>query len=243
MAWELANEPRPGRDEESLEFVDYYYKWFDETAAYIHSLDPNHLVTTGNEGLAGSIWNEEVYLKSHESKNIDYITMHLWIKNWRWFDAAKIDETYDSAEVKAVNYINKHFDYARRLGKPITLEEFGIPRDNEMRKEGSPTTARDKYLKKIFGIVSDSAVAGAPIAGTNHWAWGGEGRAVSEDAIWRSGDPVTVDPPQEEQGLNSVFDTDVSTLEIFKKHADDMIKLREMKFLSLPEKSEVSSIK
>jgi mannan endo-1,4-beta-mannosidase len=112
-----------------------------------------------------------------------------------------------------------------------------------MRKEGSPTTARDRYLRKVFSIVYDSASSGTPIAGTNHWAWGGEGRAVSDDAIWRSGDPFTGDPPQEEQGLNSVFDTDVTTLEIFKKHADEMIKLRGMKFLYPMEITEVSGIK
>ena len=47
MAWQLANEPRPWG---SGEQIDNYYKWIDSTAAFIHSLDPNHLVTTGNEG-------------------------------------------------------------------------------------------------------------------------------------------------------------------------------------------------
>ncbi len=230
MSWELANEPRPGRSEESFEFINYYYKWIDETAAFIHKLDPNHLVTTGNEGLAGSIWNEEVFLKSHESRNIDYITIHLWIKNWGWFNAHKIEETYADAEAKAVDYLNNHIKYARKLNKPLTIEEFGAPRDHEVRKEGSPTVARDKYFSKLFEIIRDSAAAGAPIAGTNFWAWGGEGRANSDDAIWRSGDPFTGDPPQEEQGLNSVFDTDISTIEILKEHADNMIKLREMIF-------------
>lgn len=232
MAWELANEPRPGRGEESLQYIDYYYKWIDETAAYIHKLDPNHLVTTGNEGLAGSIGNAEVFLKSHESKNIDYVTIHLWIKNWGWFNANKIEETYKSAETKAVDYINKHIEFARKLNKPLTMEEFGAPRDNENRKAGSPTTARDMYYKKVFEIVRDSASSGAPIAGTNFWAWGGEARAGSSDAIWRSGDPLMGDPPQEEQGLNSVFDTDNSTIEILKTHADDMLKLRGIDFFS-----------
>ena len=68
MSWELANEPRPGRNEESIKYIDYYYKWIDSTAAYIHSLDPNHLVTTGNEGLAGSLQNEDIYLKLTRAK-------------------------------------------------------------------------------------------------------------------------------------------------------------------------------
>ena len=43
------------------------------------------------------------------------------------------------------------------------------------------------------------------------WAWGGEGRA---DALKGSAGSFLGDPPCEPQGLNSVFDTDASTLAI-----------------------------
>ena len=178
MSWELANEPRPGRNDESIKYIDYYYSWIASTAAYIHSLDPNHLVTTGNEGLAGSLQNEDIYLKAHSGKYIDYITVHLWVKNWTWYNADKPDETYPIAEKNALEYIAKHFVYARQLGKPLTMEEFGIGRDGELCKIGTPTTIRDKYFKKIFEFIADSADAGVPIAGTNFWGWGGEGRGI-----------------------------------------------------------------
>ncbi|MGO9480925.1 MAG: glycoside hydrolase 5 family protein, partial [Candidatus Kryptoniota bacterium] len=45
MAWELANEPRPGRDKK---YLADYYRWIDTTAHFIHSVDRNHLVTTGS---------------------------------------------------------------------------------------------------------------------------------------------------------------------------------------------------
>ena len=50
MAWELANEPRPMRPAAN----DAYLKWINDTAAYIKSLDRNHLVTTGSEGWIGA---------------------------------------------------------------------------------------------------------------------------------------------------------------------------------------------
>lgn len=219
MAWQLANEPRPwGSPEE----VEYYYKWIDSTASFIHSIDPNHLVTTGNEGTWGSLESEEYYLKAHDSKYIDYLTFHLWPKNWGWFDAKKIEETYPSTELKAVEYINKHIELARRLLKPITLEEFGIPRDFEAYSPVSPATAREKYFQLIFKLVYDSASVGSPVSGTNFWTWGGYGRARHKDFIWRKGDPFLGDPPQEPQGLNSVFDTDTATLGIIKKYAELM---------------------
>lgn len=230
MAWQLANEPRPGWGDAALPYLDYFYKWIDETAAFIHSIDPNHLVTTGNEGLRGSLDSEEIYLKAHQSKNIDYMTFHLWPKNWGWFDAKRIDETLPSTIQKAVNYINQHLIYARQLNKPITLEEFGLSRDYEICSPGTPTTARDKYYKIIFDVVYDSAAAGAPIAGTNFWSWGGVGRGKNKDNVWRVGDPFVGDPPQEPQGFNSIYDTDLSTLSIIKEHSEKMNSLIEKGF-------------
>jgi len=152
--------------------------------------------------------------------------MHLWPKNWGWFNAQNIKGTYPRTEKKAVNYIDEHIHFACELNKPIVMEEFGMPRDSEKCKPGTPTTARDKYFKKILGLVYDSAAAGAPIAGTNVWAWGGEGRGQHADDKWHPGDPFTGDPPQEPQGLNSIYNIDTSTIAIFKNHAEKMIKLR-----------------
>lgn len=231
MAWQLANEPRPGWGDAALPYLDYFYKWIDETAAFIHSLDPNHLVTTGNEGLRGSLDSEEIYLKAHQSNNIDYMTFHLWPKNWGWFNAKRIEETLPSTIEKAVNYINQHLIYARQLNKPITLEEFGLSRDYEICSPGTPITARDKYYKIIFDVVYDSASAGAPIAGTNFWSWGGVGRGKNKDNVWRVGDPFVGDPPQEPQGFNSIYDTDLSTLSIIKEHSEKMKSLIQKGFI------------
>ncbi|MFO7448109.1 MAG: cellulase family glycosylhydrolase [Ignavibacteriaceae bacterium] len=225
MAWQLANEPRPG----SAEDVEYYYNWIDSTAMFIRSIDPNHLISTGNEGTWGSLDSEEFYITSHSSKYIDYLTFHLWPKNWGWFDANKIEETYPVTETNAAGYLYNHFELARKLNKPLVLEEFGIPRDSEYYHITSPVTARDKYFEKIFGIIYDSAAAGAPVAGCNFWAWGGFGRAKHDDYKWRKGDPFLGDPPQEPQGLNSVFDTDISTLQIIRTYAYKMMSLCETK--------------
>jgi mannan endo-1,4-beta-mannosidase len=222
MAWELANEPRPGRDNR---YLFEYYHWIDTTAYFIHSIDHNHLVTTGNEGLAGSLDDSMVYLTAQGSKYIDYLTFHLWPKNWGWFNAKDIAGTYPRTENNAIKYIDRHIALARELDKPIVMEEFGMPRDSEMYAPGTPVTARDRYYKTILALVYDSAAAGAPIAGTNFWSWGGEGRAQHLDYKWRPGDPFTGDPPQEPQGLNSVFDVDTTTLAIFRSNAEKMIAL------------------
>ncbi len=224
MSWELANEPRPGRNKY---WSDEYFRWINLSAQFIHNTDHNHLVTTGNEGLMGSIEDTVIFLTAHRFKSIDYATFHLWPKNWSWFNAFDIAGTYPRTERNAVNYINEHIAYARELNKPIVMEEFGLPRDSEKCKTGTPTTARDKYFKKILELIADSASAGAPVAGTNVWAWGGEGRGRNADNMWKPGDPFVGDPPQEPQGLNSIYNSDTSTLNIFKSHAERMMGLRQ----------------
>ncbi len=227
MAWQLANEPRPGRN---TFWLDEYYRWIETTAQFIHNIDHNHLVSTGSEGTIGSLQDSTIFFNAHKTKYIDYLTFHLWPKNWGWYNAKESQQTYPSALKKAVNYINDQIELARQLNKPIVMEEFGLPRDSELCQPGSPTNMRDKYFNKILTLVYDSSFSGAPIAGTDFWAWSGEGRSRNSDNVWRPGDPFLGDPPQEPQGLNSIFDVDTSTIKILRDNAFKMNSL-DHKFL------------
>ena len=89
-----------------------------------------------------------------------------------------------------------------------------------MLEPGSATTHRDRYYASIFEQVERSTRAGGPLCGSNFWTWGGLGRAQHSDGKWQSGDThYTGDPPQEPQGLNSIFDADASTLDVLRAHA------------------------
>jgi len=222
MAWELANEPRPGN---GSQYIDSFYVWIDRTAQHIHSIDPHHLVTTGNEGTMGCLGSENVYERAHQSSYVDYTTIHVWALNWGWFNPYNSEGTYASALMKAQQYIQEHIALARRLNKPLAMEEFGLPRDSQQYSAGSPTTTRDKYYAALLQTIYDSAAAGSPIAGSNFWGWGGEGRSPHTDYSWRVGDPFVCDPPMEKQGLNSVFDSDSSTIDVIKKHSASMALL------------------
>jgi mannan endo-1,4-beta-mannosidase len=105
------------------------------------------------------------------------------------------------------------------------MEEFGLGRDGGVFQVGTPTTARDRYYTLILGSLYDSARVGAPLAGYNLWAWGGEASAQHPDGVWRKGDPFVGDPPQEPQGRNSIFLSDTSTLRIIRANAMQMMQL------------------
>ncbi|MEQ9309206.1 MAG: beta-mannosidase [Balneolaceae bacterium] len=215
MSWQLANEPRPGTGEMSPVAIQAYYDWIEGTADFIKTLDPNHLVSSGSEGERGSLDSMEIFIEAHNTPNIDYLTFHMWAKNWSWIDPANMAETFSSAQENANNYVLSHIEIAEQLNKPLVMEEFGFPRDAEEYSTSSPTTFRDQYYKMVFDLVEEHNV----LAGTNFWSWGGFGQAQNENYWWVEGDPFMGDPPQEPQGLNSVFATDSSTLSIIVDHA------------------------
>lgn len=205
FAWELANEPRL-----------YPQEWIDDTAAFIKSLDSNHLVTTGSEGEVGG-----PFTVTHGSPDIDYATLHIWPQNWGWFDPMK-PESYEQAQQNALAYLNEHVAEARVLGKPLILEEFGLARDwfsaPDRYAQGTKTTLRNLFFTAMFRAVAESVRAGGPLTGDSIWAWGGRGRP---------GDRWTGDPPHEPAGWYSVFDSDLSTLEVISAHAQDLERLNQ----------------
>lgn len=214
MAWQLANEPRPGNSKAGPVEKATYVKWIADTAHYIRSLDSRHMVSTGSEGLAGSVQDGQLYVNAHNTPDIAYLTYHLWPTNWGWFDPRQPEATWSGMMDKSLSYLNQHIDYAKQLHKPIVLEEFGLNRDGGAFDIKSSTRARDRFYGEVFGLIQKRAAAGDPVAGWNFWAWGGAGRAANADYWWKPGNDFVGDPPQEQQGLYSVFDTDASTLKL-----------------------------
>jgi mannan endo-1,4-beta-mannosidase len=222
MSWQLANEPRPGSDANSKPYFDVFVKWIDDTAGYIKTLAPRQLVSTGNEGWMGTGGSRELFVKSHTTKNVDYLTFHMWAPNWSWYDPKKSAATYDGAWTKMKDYLDWHIDTANKMAKPIVLEEFGINRDDGSYRPVATTVYRDKFYQAIYGLLARRAAAGDAIAGSNFWAWGGAGRTQNADFMWKAGDGFVGDPPQEPQGLYCVFDSDVTTIGIISAHARQM---------------------
>ena len=214
MAWQVGNEPRLFTVENEKKFT----VWLNNIVDLIDSLDKNHLVSTGSEGKNSSNDSMEIFERTHQNPNIDYLTMHIWPKNWNWFKADDAEKTLPTTLENAGKYIDDHIKVANNLKRPIIIEEFGLPRENENLNAGASSVYRDQFYSYIFGRVLESHKNGGPLQAANFWGYGGEGKAVNETGKWNPGEPLTTDPPQEPQGLNSVFNGDKSTLEIVKKY-------------------------
>lgn len=221
MAWQLCNEPR------GLNQQDAYRKWIEETAALIKSQDKNHLVTIGSEGTTASPYSGTDPEKDHSIPNIDYMTIHIWVQNWNIYDPMRAGDTYDSSVAYAKNYIAIHEAIARKINKPLVMEEFGISRDSNSHDAASGTRIRDQYYQQLFeAIYTKASESNSVVSGCNFWAWGGEGRPRIPAGFWKPGDDFIGDPPHEAQGWYSVFDTDTTTHKIIREYAAKMNALQ-----------------
>ncbi|MBD5331896.1 MAG: beta-mannosidase [Paramuribaculum sp.] len=214
MSWQIANEPRAFSREGKRALAD----WLRQTARTIKEIDSNHLVSTGSEGKYGCEVDLDLWAEIHNYPEIDYANIHIWPYNWNWIRKDTKDgvvEDVDSACKYTQAYIDEHFD---KMGgvKPIVLEEFGYPRDTMGIAPGSPTTGRDRYYEYVFSIIRDSG----KINGSNFWGWGGYANPAHR--TWQRGDDYSGDPAQEDQGLNSVFVTDSTTIEVIRRMTDSL---------------------
>ena len=125
FGWELANEPRcinAGEfDHASACTPETLTRWADETSTFIRSIDPNHLISVGDEGFFangtsphydGADGVDHVALLG--VKHIDFGTYHLY------------PETWGHRTSWASKWIEDHIEAARSAGKPTLLEEYGM---------------------------------------------------------------------------------------------------------------------
>src|SRR4051812_39811545 len=221
LSWQLANEPRPGgSDEAGRRHMKPYLAWIDGTARLIKSIDPNHMVSTGSEGTQGCLNDAQCVVAAHSSPAVDYVNAHIWPQNWSWADPNDLSGTWPTVERNTHDYIGQQVGIARKLNKPLIIEEFGFPRDGGSFDPGTSTIFKDRFYELIYAEVLRSIHSGGPLQGCNFWGWGGEGRAQHRDHRFVRGDTSYVgDPPHEPQGWYSVFDIDKSTQAVIRNYA------------------------
>ena len=222
FSWQIGNEPRCFRPDSlgQAAFVDFMWT----TAALIKSIDPNHMVSSGSEGRHGCEGSLPLWEKVHSCPDIDYMNIHIWPYNWSWVREKTLKTNLPIAIANTDEYINEHLAIAEKYGKPVVLEEFGFPRDDFQFAQGTPTTSRDEYYRHVFGRIVEAAEEGGLFAGLNFWGWGGLAGQSQTNIYWQPGDDYCGDPAQEQQGLNSVYACDESTVAVIKEATEAIAK-------------------
>jgi mannan endo-1,4-beta-mannosidase len=108
--------------------------WYREMSAYLKSVDPNHLVATGEEGFDVTLngytsftsyttyifpvaWTWGTSFTANTAlPDIDWASLHLYADLWQWLSPAS----------DGSNWIRDHTAIARAQGKPLLLGEYGL---------------------------------------------------------------------------------------------------------------------
>ncbi|CAI5488998.1 unnamed protein product, partial [Closterium sp. Naga37s-1] len=164
FGWELMNEPRVYADP----LGDVLQAWITDMAAYVKSLDPNHLLSIGSEGFYGpstperaKALNAEWYMmnvgtdfvRNNKVPGIDIASVHAYA-NYRYSVSAWSDKL---AYFK--NFVKGHLeDGDGVLNMPVLIGEFG-PESIKKLPDGS-MARRNEVYSTLYQMVLDSVKKG-----------------------------------------------------------------------------------
>ncbi|DBA74432.1 TPA: hypothetical protein ACH3X1_011186 [Trebouxia sp. C0004] len=174
FAWDLINEPRSACDLHhpnatcDAPEAAAIQAWIQQAADHMKAVDPNHMVTVGEEGFYGfgapaaSIatnpnsdntgWAEKAgqnFLENHTPPSIDFAATHIWTDNW------EANTTFGvNPKVFVNNWISARAADARSLNKPLVIEEFGkqlpVPAD-----AATIASVRDPIFADIYAALQN----------------------------------------------------------------------------------------
>ena len=181
LAWQLANEPRNERA--SRGSANDLTSWINDTARFLkRTLGVAQLVTVGVEGfyargnanVGGRRWMDACgtdFVVQHASDDIDLMGFHLYPDHWKLTDG------------EAEQWIVAHARDARKLGKPVILDEVGrmVPPHS--------MAVRDASLRRYLRVAADEGVCG-----TNVWMLSHNKHPNFDNfAIYHPGDASTIE--------------------------------------------------
>jgi mannan endo-1,4-beta-mannosidase len=112
FAWDLMNEPEIDDTARDAAGVPLARSWFAEMAAYVRSLDPNHLVTSGDEGFLDR--------PGVLDPGAELALPGLSFGSWHLYP-----DYYGVSPAEAVDLVRRHGAVAAAAGRPVLLQEFG----------------------------------------------------------------------------------------------------------------------
>lgn len=206
FAWELANEPRCNTDAQCKDNI--LYNWAKEMSEYVKSVDPNHMVSLGDEGFYNKPYG---YYNEYTTSNyafygaegvdfeklmtidtLDFGTPHLYLDQWGM--------KHTGTGQDDLLWFKIHGETCAELGKPVILEEFGL----------TNRAIRDSEYEQWFEVLEGNVYETVEYAGTNYWMIA----SYIDGALYPDYDQYTVYGPEG-------TDTE-STRQLIIKHAANM---------------------
>lgn len=180
FSWELINEPRCQTDPSGRTLQG----WIKEMAAYVKSIDSNHLLEVGMEGFYGGSTLERKqynpggweygtdFITNNQIPGIDFATVHAYPDSW-------LTGSDENAQISFLNkWMQIHFDDVERvLKKPLLFAEFG----KSYKVPGYSTAQRDRFYNTFYNNIWSAASSGKAGGGGLFWQLMAEGMDAFAD--------------------------------------------------------------
>eukprot|EP00268_Persea_americana_P041413 TRINITY_DN4123_c0_g1_i1.p1 TRINITY_DN4123_c0_g1~~TRINITY_DN4123_c0_g1_i1.p1 ORF type:complete len:474 (-),score=89.34 TRINITY_DN4123_c0_g1_i1:453-1751(-) len=179
FAWELMNEPRCTSDLSGRTIQ----AWISEMAAYVKSIDRNHLLEAGLEGFYGETSPQKKqfnpgfqvgtdFISNNLINGIDFATLHSYPDQW-------LSSSNDQSQLAFLNnWLDTHIQDAQYIiRKPLLLAEFG----KSWKDPGFSSYQRDTLFNTVYSKIYSSAKRGGPAAGGLFWQLLTEGMGSFRD--------------------------------------------------------------
>ncbi|KAI9180918.1 hypothetical protein LWI28_009431 [Acer negundo] len=171
FAWELINEPRNPSDPSGGQLQN----WIQEMAAYVKSIDNNHLLEVGLEGFYGNSVPERKQYNPNDKANVigtdfiansqvaqvDFATIHIYAEHWLPQNTSE-----EAQQIFVDRWIQSHIEDSKSvIKKPIVIGEFG----KSYKMSGYSLEKRNSYFEHVYNAVYASAKDGGPCIGGLFW--------------------------------------------------------------------------
>ncbi|TYI46013.1 hypothetical protein E1A91_D13G076900v1 [Gossypium mustelinum] len=157
FAWELINEPRCMSDPSG----DTLQEWIEEMTGFIKSIDKNHLLTIGLEGLYGpkspksavnpGEWASTLgsdFVRNSNITNVDFTSVHIYPDHWFH------DLGFEEKQRYVSKWVRSHIeDCDEELKKPVMFTEYGLSNQNK----DFQASQREQFYRTILDIIYKSA--------------------------------------------------------------------------------------
>ena len=135
--WELMNEPKGAASDTIMK------NFFDETAATIKSLDPNHLVSSGSQAAYVDGTNDYAYV--HSGPNIDAGSLH------------EYDYDYNHSNTIVSGWFEPAIDGMNSINKPLYIGEAGVAAADNVAGCRSRAARADIFRQKFDAYLNGGA--------------------------------------------------------------------------------------
>ncbi|CAK0752555.1 hypothetical protein CVIRNUC_002155 [Coccomyxa viridis] len=191
FAWDIYNEPRCPASQNGTPCPGPITAFYQDLSQYLKSINPNQLITPGEEGFfglgspfvnsdpsgvpgnvqaSGKLWSAKIgqdFVPQCNLLSIDYCSIHLWPNNWNTYDL-----TFPTT------WITAHEEATKTLNKPLVLEEFGKSGDKQATYQA------------VFNALEQSLANGGQLRGALFWRWNEDGGSdlntvYTGDSTWQ----------------------------------------------------------